>query len=283
MKCPAPVATIALALSLSVSAGFAQILMQPTPMPTVTAENERWYLNGNPVAHAGNLYYPAGPQVFFNPSEMVRSGFYMGIPLYTRTTIEPYSMVYVPLAGGRMQPYERPRSGELTGTAGSTPTSIATPGETVPPAGLAPQAPGPPTQTTVVIPYQVTEPAAQPVVSVPPIVPPTIGTSGTTAPRVPRHTSIGGRPQGSNSIFIEFDSQRWYPTGPAEIIDTSRLALVGDYSGFAVYGDPADKEVVYVPVTRGSSLAVRYSRNRLPASLPASGFRLSASGGRKPA
>jgi hypothetical protein len=85
---------------------------------------------------------------------------------------------------------------------------------------------------------------------------------------VPRHTSIGGRPQGSNSIFIEFDSQRWYPTGPAEIIDTSRLALVGDYSGFAVYGEPADKEVVYVPVTRGSSLAVRYSR------LPASGFRL---------
>ena len=77
----------------------AQVVIQPTPNPTVTAENESWYLNGEPIAHAGNLYYPAGPLVYFNPNEMVRSGFYQGIPLYSRTTIEPYSMVYVPVRG----------------------------------------------------------------------------------------------------------------------------------------------------------------------------------------
>src|SRR5215207_4859897 len=99
----------------------AQIVVQTTALPTVTADNEQWYLHGEPISYAGNLYYPSGAQVYFNSNEMVRSGFYMGVPLYTRTTLEPFSVVFVPLAGGRLQPYERPRTGELTGTAGSTP------------------------------------------------------------------------------------------------------------------------------------------------------------------
>ena len=46
---------------------------------------------------------PATPTIppvrrsFFNGNEMVRSGFYRGVPIYTRTTEEPYSKVFVPL------------------------------------------------------------------------------------------------------------------------------------------------------------------------------------------
>ncbi len=88
--------TLALAI-LATNTARAQVVIQPTASPTVTAENEPWYLNGEPVTHAGSLYYPAGPRVYFNANEMVRSGFHMGIPLYTRTTIEPYSVVYLPV------------------------------------------------------------------------------------------------------------------------------------------------------------------------------------------
>jgi hypothetical protein len=249
-------------LSFFVSHAFSQVLMQPTPVPTVTAEHEPWYLNGDPITYAGNLYYPAGAQIFFSPSDMVRSGFYEGIPLYIKTTIEPYSVVYVPLAGGRMQPYERPRSGALTGTAGSTPSSVIPPPETIPPEGLALQAAGPPTQTTRVMPVQIPRPdvtapaagAASPEVT---------GTSGrVSSPRPPMRTQIGGRPQGTNSIFIEFQNSRWYPLGPPEPIDRSGLARVGEVGGFGVFAEREGSDIVYVPVTRDSSLAVAYSRTR---------------------
>src|SRR5688500_13015770 len=98
-------ALVATILSLTSAHVATQGLSQPTAAPVVTAEAESWYVDREPIIFAGNLYYPAGAQVFFNPNEMVRSGFYFGVPLYTRTTIEPYSLVYVPVAGGRMQAY----------------------------------------------------------------------------------------------------------------------------------------------------------------------------------
>ena len=113
-------AAAALSSALLVPAARAQVNMQPTPAPTVTAENEAWYQSGEPLMFAGNLYYPAGPAIHFIANEMVRSAFYRGIPLYSRTTIEPYSVVFVPVAGGMMQPYERPRTGDIAGTSGSS-------------------------------------------------------------------------------------------------------------------------------------------------------------------
>jgi hypothetical protein len=85
----------------------------------VTANNESWYINREPLQFAGDLYYPAGAGVFFDGNTMVRSGHYNGVPLYTDTTLEPYSVVYVPLERGVMQPYERLRQGSLAGTTAS--------------------------------------------------------------------------------------------------------------------------------------------------------------------
>ena len=113
-----------LLLSLAGAGLHAQMNMRTTPSPLVTAENEGWYQRGDPVMYAGDVYYPAGPQVYFNPNEMVRSGVFLGVPIYTRTTIEPFSIVYVPVSHGLMQPYERRRAGEVAGTAASAAPSF---------------------------------------------------------------------------------------------------------------------------------------------------------------
>jgi hypothetical protein len=98
--------------------------LTPTPAPTITAENEPWFLARAPLMIGGILYVPAGPQVHFNRDEMVRTGFYGAVPVYVQTTIEPGSVIFVPLSGGLMQPYQRRRSGELAGTEGSIPPSF---------------------------------------------------------------------------------------------------------------------------------------------------------------
>lgn len=252
----------------------AQVL-RPTPAPTVTAENEPWFLNGDPITHAGNLYYPGGAQVFFNPNEMVRSGSHFGIPLYSRTTIEPFSIVYVPVAGGLMQPYERPRAGELAGTSGSRPAAAATPYE-IAPGGPAPlQAPAPPTGMGVPS-VVITDTAAARSVQTPAPVP--IATTGTTAAaatarptgtagrrRAPAravHTTIGSRPTGINAVFIEFDNARWYSHGRSVELDTARMERIGDYNGFEVWAERGDRSRIYVPATRGGTIVVPYARTK---------------------
>lgn len=263
MKRPVRTGFLALILAfLAVTAAFSQVMVVQSTAPTVTAEQESWYQAGEPITYAGHFYYPSGPEVFFNPAEMVRSGFFGGIPLYSRTTIEPHSVVYVPLAGGRMQPYARPRDGELTGTAGSLPSTLPAPPATVPPAGLTPQAQGPPSQTTVVVPMQVGAGAMesfrprqvgdeQPV-----------GTAGSLPPYEARHTRIGEPPRGAQAIFIEFDGARWYPQGPARAMDPTRLTRVGDYHGFAVWSVAEGEPIIFIPVTPGNTLAVPYAQTR---------------------
>lgn len=237
-------------------------VQRPTPTPTITAENEPWFLNGSPITYAGSLYYPAGAQVFFSPNEMVRSGFHLGIPLYSRTTVEPFSIVYVPVAGGFMQPYERPRAGDLAGTSGSRPAAATTPYE-ITPDGPAPlQAPAPPTQTAYVAspgPVAVGTsgaPAAPPVTA-----PRAVGTAGRSVPR-PLHTRIGTRPTGLNAIFMQFDNARWFSSGRSEELDTTRMERVGDYNGFDVWAAIGDRSRIYLPVTKGGTLVVPYSRKQ---------------------
>lgn len=267
MHCRAGLLLLALAFAALSSTSSAQVVLQPTPNPTVTAENEPWYLNGEPITHAGSLYYPAGPRVFFNANEMVRSGFHMGIPLYTRTTIEPYSVVYLPVGPGVMQPYERPRTGALAETSGSIASSLrpmpVLPGQSSFEPTL--QSAGAASQTTTVIPVYIPVPVGTVGVGS------SYGTwraddTASSAPRVrrPTHTSIGGKPQGSNSVFIEFEGERWYKAGAAQPIDPSVMSRAGTYAGIPVWTGPATEAgIIYVPVTQqGGTLAVPYSKKR---------------------
>ena len=97
-----------------------QATWQPTPAPTTTAENEAWYRNAEPIPYGDTLYYQAGATVFFNRYQMVRSGAYRGIPLYTDSTQDPFSIIYVPI-GRSDAAVQRRLTGDLAGTTESRP------------------------------------------------------------------------------------------------------------------------------------------------------------------
>ena len=123
----------------------AQVQTRATDPPSVTAVNESWFQLGEPLQLGGELYFRAGATVFFGGNRMARIGHYNGIPLYADTTVEPYSVVLVPVTRGLLQPYERPRRGDLAGTTGSgapafpvypVPQSMPPTAAAAPPTGL---------------------------------------------------------------------------------------------------------------------------------------------------
>jgi hypothetical protein len=240
------------------SAALAQITMQATPAPTATAENESWYVTNEPVVFAGNNYYPAGPSIHFMPNEMVLSGFFRGVPLYTRTTIEPYSIVFVPLAGGLVRPFERRRAGDLVGTTGSSMPSLRV---EIPSAFSRPspiQAAGPPFVETPGIITGFPSPQAMQGVTAPTSAsaPSGVPTAGVlTAPRGKRV----GRPP-ANGVYVEFNNQRWYSRS-TKSLDAATLRQVGEWHGFPVYTSASTgPSTIYIPVARGSDAYAAYVR-----------------------
>lgn len=226
----------ALSIILLVLAGgsaYGQATWQPSMPPLVTAENTTWYLSAEPILWNGDYYYPAGAAEGFNQYQMVRSGSFRGIPLYTDTTLEPYSIVFVPLNGARMQPYERRRTGALAGTTGSRAPSLPTgiSAEGVSPVSMQ-QAAGPPDFARA---YDVAPLGfeASPPLGAPPDIPPAVGTAGAAEPVRPVTTVLP--PTGLNAIWIEFDGHSWYASGKSIAYDPSRLNEVGSYHGWTVY------------------------------------------------
>jgi len=245
-----------IALLLSAPAAYAQLLDQPTPTPTVTADNEQWFVDRAPILIGGTLYYPAGSRIHFNQNEMVRTGFYGMVPLYVRTTLEPRSVIFVPLSGGVMQPYERKRSGELAGTEGSSAPSFPVQNPAEVSGEMQPiRAAGPPSslmgdsRRVAVDSYPA--PTASPV-----------DATATTGSIPASHVRIGGKPEGLNGVFIAFDNQRWFNSGPAVPLDTT-LKKVGTLHDLPVYARSARPTTIYVPVSQGvTSLVVPYSIGR---------------------
>lgn len=239
-----------------VQPAFAQLTVRDTRPPAVTAETELWYLSGTPITHDGNYYYPAGPRVHFIPSEMVRTGNFRGIPLYARTTIEPFSIVFVPVGGGMMQPYERRREGELAGTEGSSAPSFPiapAPDSSLDETGPA-QAAGPP----VFVGFE--NAGDQPLSTVPQpaatdgiarTVEPTTATSST---RLPVAQRVRPRADSANGIFIRYEDARWFSSGPSVDFDSSRFVRSGQMDGFPVYTDRTGTgSTIYVPIAMGTT------------------------------
>jgi hypothetical protein len=246
------VAALVLTTALGATLG-AQITLQPTPPPAVTAENESWYQGGGPILLGGNLYYPAGAITHFLRNEMKRTGTYGNVPIYIRTTQEPGSIVYVPLPGGVMKPYERRRSGDLAGTVGSSAPSfvVSLPAAETNPSIL--QAPAPPTGvpvgTTGFIPSQPspvpegesrTETLPSPVGTIGPLMTPT------------RIQTIR-RPVGLNAVFVEFQGTRWFSAGPAVEYVTDRFTPIGEHRGFTVYQQKGQPRVIYLALLPGAA------------------------------
>jgi hypothetical protein len=229
---------------------------QPTQPPLVTAENETWFRAGDAIEWNGALYTPTGVPQAFNRYQMVRAGSYRGIPLYTDTMLEPYSIVFVPIAGGRMQPYERPRTGALAGSAGSRmsafPSAPSTEGAMgLTPEGFVVQAPGPPTFARAydLGPAPVREPIspAVPVAAVPSTgssVPLPAGTAG----RITNVTNTAAAPTGLNNAWIDYNGRRWVSGGKAVEL-TADFAQAGEYRGSPIYQRRGDNVTIYVPTS----------------------------------
>jgi hypothetical protein len=268
---PNPISCVLAALLATHPLGAsAQTPLTPTPPPAVFAESEPWYVSRVPLIFGGYLYYPSGPQEHFNRNEMVRTAYVGAVPVYTRTTVEPFSVFLVPLSGGLMQPYARRRSGELAGAAEtSTPSfsvssssAIQAQSDGVPvilqaqgrPIGVAPfdMAGASPLEA----------PLASPAVN--PASP--IGTTGTNPPASPAGALRSAeKPDGLNGIFINFRNERWFSSGPAVAIEAARFRQVGHYDGLPVYVKAGNPDTIYVPVvSAGVSLAAPYSAVRQP-------------------
>jgi hypothetical protein len=231
-------------VALGAAPAAAQIQSRPSDPPIVTADNDQWYLGGQPVQFGGDVYYPAGPAVFFNGNTMVRSGHYNGVPLYSDTTIEPFSIVYVPLSRGLMQPYERPRRGALAGTTGSRTPSF--PVEVPSPAATARLTVG--------------EPGAAPSRGVDAGIPGAVGTGGYAAPRArdvrplstpPLATLL--RPENNDGVWVAFGGEKWVSAGAAIPFAASDFVRVGEHAGFPVYARRELKEeMIYLPARPGA-------------------------------
>jgi hypothetical protein len=241
--------------------------------PIVTAENEGWYDRGAPIQFAGDTYEQGGAARFFNSDSMVRAGSFVGIPLYVDTTEEPYSIVYVPIGRGLMQPYERPRRGALAGTTGShAPTFPVRPALLFSNQAIVPTAPTAPTQLGPMIPvlgeqfsrtlvdetveYLSRQPVAAPVES--------ISTMQAQSPEppaasvVPVPTRVAAPPltpadiqNAREKVWIAYRGERWIPAGPAIPLESSGLMQTGEYAGFPVFSHSGQTDRIFLPSRAG--------------------------------
>jgi hypothetical protein len=242
----------------------AQISLSPTPAPIAVADDEPWFQSREAILFGGNWYFPAGARVYFNRNEMVPTGIHGTVMLYVRTTYEPYSVIFVPLSGGLMQPYERRRAGDLAGTVGSTtpsfPVESTAEAANAGTAGVA-RAGGPPTSVGSRPPAVASSIGTGPE----PVAQPTSGTLVQEPPRTPRgrNRSLSAeKPEGLNGIFVSFGGERWFSSGPAIPLDTARLTRVGQIGEAAVYRDPANRAAIYVASTGSSGTLVAPFKRR---------------------
>jgi hypothetical protein len=187
---------------------------------------------------------------------MVRSGDFNGVPLYIRTTIEPYSIVYVPLLGKQMKPYERRRTGDIAGTVGSTLPSFPVVHTPEPGDEVLPQAAAPP---TLIAP----SPSGAAMV-IPPLFPPAPEPAPTTGTMFPPGPLVSAKlPEGLDALFVEYGDRRWFSSGKAVSLDRNAFTRIGDYRGFAVYRKGDDEQTIYVVVSRtAEELIAPYSVRR---------------------
>src|SRR5262245_54840880 len=101
------------------SAMHAQVYQWRTPPPPVTAQYAEWQFSDEPIIVNSIVYYPTRETRFFDGGIMAQVGVYRSVPAYADVTLEPHSVIYLPVGRNLVRGYERKRTGELAGTQGS--------------------------------------------------------------------------------------------------------------------------------------------------------------------
>lgn len=253
----------------------AQIHLRETPAPVNVSTGAAWRSTGQPLFYAGAYFYRAGSTVFFDGHVMRQAGVDHGVVFYSDVTQEPFSIVYVPIGGRQMQPYERLREGDLAGTVGSrTPShpvdlSIEVPNNAAmaalardmdharaeqmlrahrPVGGMTPVASSQPPASAAAPPSSEFT-AVGAVMIVPP------NREDMRAGRLLDNADLPNAP-GRTSVWVEYEGVRYYSAGSAVLPDASRFESAGALKGFAVYRErsgAADR--IYVQATTGGLIA----------------------------
>jgi hypothetical protein len=238
--------------------GNAQVDPFRTAPPEVTAAAADWQINSEPVLIGGLVYYPTRGFRFFDGQVMSQIGVFAGVPVYGDLTLEPFSVLYVPIGRDRMREYERRRDRELAGTTGSR-APVGAIGTT----GMIEPSPRTTAVSTDLAVERTVEPAA---VDTSGAIDPRaiwpVGTAGRPDRGVARRTLVESipRPSGANGIWIEFNGARWYASGSATTFSPDRFEAVGQYRGFPVYRDKsAGKDEIWIAAVKDGPMAP-YSR-----------------------
>ncbi len=274
MNGPARLVICSAIVLCAAGAAHAQTMLLPVPAPLVTAETEHWYQTAEPLEYAGSVYYPLGTPVPFNGNVMVRSGQYKGVPLYTAMATDLLGIVFVPLPGGFMHPYQRRIPEELVGTSGSTaplfpvaiPAAIA-PGMVAvvmfPEAAMTPTLGSPIAFDRAIArpsaALTMTAAAASPTRAPLAASASPVGASGRVAPVAARKVAAR-RPHAENGVFIEFDDARWFSSGPAVLFDARTFKRIGELHGLPVYTASGRRGTIFVSVAEGLDLVAPYSK-----------------------
>jgi hypothetical protein len=233
---PRMLAPLVVAL-LCATAALAQVNYEPTPPPDTAANDRSWYRNGDPVPFAGDLYYRTGRTVYFNGYSMVPTGSYDGVTLYADTTLEAYSVVFVPVGGNLLRPYERLRAGDLAGTTGSTAPSFPVQvGRYSRPPQAEREEQQPPRRQRERIGRPPEPGPEEPEMNQP-----------FEEPRSGLLVETVRKPKDNAGMWLSFQGYRWEQAGEAIRLDPAKLTRMGDYYGLPVYADARTPYVVYVP------------------------------------
>ena len=252
-------------LALAASPVAAQMISRPTDAPTVSAVGQSWYQLREPILYAGEAYYPARRHgLLQRQPDGPHGSLQRGAGVRGRDA-RPVSVVYVPIGGGQLKPYERLRRGDLAGTTGTTLPSF--PIALRPDGPVAAMAAGAPTN----LPLSVGAIGAfTPEVTPPVVFVPAVSTAApacsceqaaaaavaAAVPPVPTDRvavlSVR-RPDNNDGVWIRFDGATWVSTGVAEPF-TAAFTQVGELAGFPVYRKQDGGNVIYVE-SRGSALA----------------------------
>jgi hypothetical protein len=211
--------TVALLLSSSafLEVGTAQVFRTETPPPAVNAASAPWQLSSDPIFYQGAFYEPSGPDAFFDGKVMVRTGVYDRVPLYEDATLQPYSVVYVPVGGLIMRPYVRQADDAFSTVRRDQPLYLP---PTEPVGRLVPEG-------YALVPVGTVGTQSRDVPPEPPF-----EAVGVVAVATPRTPETG--PQLSGAWF-DFEGARWFNAGRAVNYDPARFVRAGEYRGFPVY------------------------------------------------
>ena len=242
--------TLGIVLSMAVlfpKVSNAQAYAFGTPAPEVTAATADWQTAGEPIVVNGLVYFATRQFRIFDPQVMQQTGIYQRVPIYSDVTMEPYSIVYVPITRSNMRLYERKREGALAGTTGSRtpsfPVEIASDTARANAARIAGTAVAGATGAGG---NALPAPASS------------VGTTYAPDRDRGRRTAMESiaRPSGANGVWLEFDGARWYADGPAASFTPGRFEPIGEYRGFPVYRDKSSrKNEIWVSVMQDGPVA----------------------------